>query len=526
MTKTTKEEPNPTAPSEPAPDDFDVYQSWVKEAIGDDISESSETLIVEDWNEFEAEGMADFAKAARGYNAAKEARTAADSELLNAARAALSLPDLEAGNRKSYRGLSAPAKKHRVELGKALDDREAANGDVSSYLAALDGALKSNPDGALVQHLRGHQQELQSTLEAAVSNAQEWREMWTACSADEWTRETFGTLRMLAEAIRDALESRPPSSNDSAQASPKGTSGHVNDDLESKASDASKGDAVSPAKSVQPGADRPQHVNTGSNDQAKSGGRDTQLQAGEQRPNIETSNGQVKSGDQNAPSQSEDDQTNIGLSNERSPSSNQDVHFQPEDQQPAADFERLPLPTTGNLGRWTLWLEQRQKESSPSFVSWCRRQLESAEDRSPEAVEILATAFAAFYYHVLRDHDWENEGNVPFLPFGSDQFKIGWPAERPLPNYRRLLRMTETGSEACKYYVDRHMYDGNDVREDANGYVKGIIEYIQQNGVQLDWDAIPDIAVLKTSTKYTAALEFEGLLNRVGHWNVSLSDSP
>lgn len=370
-TKSIGKENNPPGPSEPAPDDFNDYQSWVRKAIGDDIPSD---LIVDHWNTLEAEDQADFAKAVRGYSDAKVSRVAADSKLFIAANATLTLPDMTAGNRVS-RKLFTDAKRHHAALDEALNDRVAVNKDVLSNLEALDSALKTSSSGVLVQQLQGYHQELLSTLQAELSNDQEWRRMWEECSVKDWIRSTVETLMRLAHAIRDTPPSRLPASNEGSQASPNETRGHEDEDVESEASHADKDSAAPPTKSALAGANQSQQPDAIFPDEQQ------EQQEDNEQDRVTDREGQHRD-----------------------------------------DSEPPGLPAPGNRGQHATELVRVWKNESFKFKSWCRRQLLQDPNRTVEDTEALAGAFMVFWTAVAYDHDWENEEDVPRLPFSQHDF--------------------------------------------------------------------------------------------------------
>ena len=499
-----KAAPKKRAPKRPAAEhDFDAYRNWAREAVADETILSDQD-IAENWASLSNEYKADFVTATREFKDAEQARAAPNTRLIDALKAVLALSDPEGGNRVSTRVLAADAKRHHEALTEALKLREAATADISSHLDALDQVLQTRPTGRFERYLQDHQQELRKIYDTELRRDRDWLTLCRPFADAKGTSNEVKLFKDFAQDIKNSLElPHPPSGRDKSPQKRKRQSEH--DDAEPDARGATGPAAALRSKSARPGASHfgPPEAAAG----------DEQV---EDREQDEEDYEQID--------QAQPPQHNLGGLPPPTIGNNDvgGIHRQPQigGHDAAPRSEPLPIPETGNIGPHTEALRVQQDTLPPNFKSWCRHQLMNARDRSPEAVETLVTVFWIIYEKVLPDHDWENEDDVPQV--GAVAFQHRWPAERPWPNIRRLLRMTRGGPEACRVFVDRHFDDARTTREDADQHALTILRWIHYGGLHQDWDRRDDQFITKKEADQTKSILLEGL-NRDGHWQVSLS---
>lgn len=497
-----KAAPKKRAPKRPAAEhDFDAYRNWAREAFADETILSDQD-IAENWASLSDEYKADFVTATREFKDAEQARAAPNTRLIDALKAFLALSDPDGGNRVSTRVLAADAKRHHEALTEALKLREAATADISSHLDALDKVLQTRLAGRFEKYLQDHQQELRKIYDAELRRDRDWLTLCRPSADAKWTSNEVKLFKDFVQEIKDSLEPpHPPSDRDTSSQKRKRQSEHG--DAEPEDARANEAPAGRRSKSARGGASPPP------------------------QPDATVPDEQVEDREQDEEDDEQRDQSQPrghplgGLpALPVSAIGNNDAQPQMNGRDAAPELDPLPLPENGNIGPNTQALRFQQDELPPKFKSWCRRQLRNAQDRSPEAVETLVTAFYIIHNMVLADHDWENEDDVP--QFVAQEFQHRWPPGRPWPNIRRLLRMTRGGPEACRNFVDRHFDDARTMRADVDRHAVTILDWIHHQGLHQNWDLRNDLFVIKKQADQTKSIQLEAL-NRDGHWQVSLA---
>lgn len=454
----------------PAPhDDFDDYRLWAREAIPS-AERPSLSEIRKDWEGQPADHAADFAKSVRCFWDAKRDHAAAK---VNLRKVASVITDMK----------EARDHGHIMEtyLQDAKDNQKALNGAIVGYQAAISATitqldaldmLAARLEGELQWYFQEHQMELRIPLS-------EERELCDDCILtikdfdDELTEYTVKLLEDFAAVIFKNVP-EPKSSSIPARDDGRSSSKRKRQDeaggANSKATRLSKDANVEPVKSAQPGAEP-------SLRQEQHSGLDT----GDASPNQAPRNGSTE--------------------------------------QAVITHEDLPLPSTGVAGPATAWLIENPAQFTPSFISWCRRQILDRGYRTLNEVEPLAEAFLNFRKVTWDEHDWENEGDVPYLPFPPDGFQVLFPDGREWPNVRRLKAMTQGASEDLRHYVRRQLYTNGAIFTHANLFAGQVIELMQRRGPQHDWDMEDDLDVWKAPLAETSTIPLERL---PGRWNVSV----
>lgn len=516
---TKKAAPKKRAPKRPtAEHDFDAYRNWAREAFADETILSDQD-IAENWASLSNEYKADFVTATREFKDAEQARAAPNTRLIDALKVVLALSDPDGGNRASTRVLAASAKRHHEALTEALKLREAATADISSHLDALDEVLQTRPGGRFEQYLKDHQQHLRATYNAELNHDNDWLGSCAGFRNAKWTSDEVKSFKDLAQGIKNSLEPpHPPSDRDTSSQKRKRQSNQ--DDAGSEAARANEAPVARKSKSARGGASSPPQPDaTVSDDQE--GNRE---QGGQLQPPGQQLGGPPAFGGLPAAPIGGLPAALLGMtgnSGREGGIDGPDVQLQMTEENAAPELEPLPLPTIGNIGPNIHALRNEQARLPPKFVTWCRHQLINDRDRSPEAVEMLVEGFFTMFYQVLVDHDWENEGGVPFVPFIATDLQHNWPAGRHWPNVRRLHEMTENASDDCKEYVKRHLYNGKAVRADANHHAFNIILRIQKHGLHQDWDQVDDRFITRQELDHTKTKDLQGLNG--GYWQVSFS---
>jgi hypothetical protein len=189
-----------------------------------------------------------------------------------------------------------------------------------------------------------------------------------------------------------------------------------------------------------------------------------------------------------------------------------------------------PLPTTGEAaGPWTERLleelEGLSQSSHSSFLSWCCRQFTIANYHTLEECEPLANAVYQFFRRTLRDHDWENEPDIPPLPMTSQDlhyFTIGVGNGRMWGNFRRLFNVRLTAPLSFREYCRRNLGNGQVYFDNADEVARQILQSVKVKGLSHDWGTEVDIVENYPSYEITKDIPIRGL-NRNGYWNVSAS---
>lgn len=157
-----------------------------------------------------------------------------------------------------------------------------------------------------------------------------------------------------------------------------------------------------------------------------------------------------------------------------------------------------------------------------------------------EDLEPIATALTLLNQHTQRDHDWDNELNMPFVVLPHDRgrrmlskvedFQLFWQDRNgtPLawPNVRRLLDLAKREGNDCRQYFIRHIYVApTTMNPDANalaGQLIGVLQDRLRDRPGLDWSQENDIWDNATQDEVIKAMPLEHVQGG-GVWNVSIS---
>ena len=125
-----------------------------------------------------------------------------------------------------------------------------------------------------------------------------------------------------------------------------------------------------------------------------------------------------------------------------------------------------------------------------------------------------------FNDRTLTGHDWENEPDVPYLPFTTDDFDAGCRDQILWGNLRRLCAMREIAPTPFQEYYDRNVLQDGWYVENAGSVARKILQLALGKGLSHDWENERDIVINIPSVETTKVIRLEDL-NENGRWNVS-----
>jgi hypothetical protein len=529
MTKNTPPEQPSEAEEEQSsplvPDDFSDYQSWVRRA---DLKMSFSQMR-KDWGELPANHTASFLAAVRQFRAAKNTQAGEEGHLLEAAKELSLLEELD-NDRRALRAAARSVKEDLKRLVEALAKCKGAMNEVSSQLDALDDALSTRPKGdsrqrKFRQRLQDHHEKLRESADAEMAKCDAWIKNCQPLVDVEWSFNNYNTVIACAKEIHETIparESSPTPASDNERSSSKRKHTEEAEGSASKAVRSSAAASVPRNRSVRASAS--------DHDSPSVGNRPIKFEGAELKWRRTPSAAYPQPSRSARPGGSPDDP--IELSGDKSHEEGLPVAPAKEpvapsrgpiapSREPVAPREYLPLPANGVRGEYATTLIRHLPQCPLSFINWCRGQLLRSHSPTYEHVEPLMKALVLFHQQTLPDHDWENEPNVPFLPFSSDDFNRPWGAGRNWPNVRRLLKMVE-GNDVCRTYFMRHISHRGVTIDTANKDSADYIRLIQRRGgPEHDWEQEPDQSPIGApSLQETAAIPLEGL-RPVGRWSVS-----
>ena len=512
-------------------DNYDDYRQWVRRADKDD-PEVSLSTIHEEWKGLPDDSAAVFAGAVRAFQDEEGVRTAAESDLRKVLQR-LSEFQYSDEQRSDRRRLGKEAGSLHHDLVLELEVWQSTTEDVLSRLGAVENALVEMPQEGLHALLESYHKGLREQIQAAHENIGSWIEAIQQVAPDGvWTLENIQALQDSAKAIEVYLATADSSSNPPAGRSSSSSKRKRQDDIgepSPKAPRRTENHDVVGSGSAKGGAARSQQRFSGLHEMGQNA--EQANSAGPVNQNRKETTGSQRSTPDVAPGAS----TRMGQPPSDPPDATQPRHAAPNaptGQSPAI-LPPPPLPTVGTAGQWTQMIIRDMSDVSlqtslPTFMAWCRRQFIRANYRTLDDCEPLAAAVYAFLERVLRDHDWENESDMPPMPMSSRDayhFKLGAGDGNMWGNLRRLygiLRRPDTPLMFLQYCKRNWAPDGSFV-DNADSIAYAILQLVNDKGLSHDWENENDVAVNVVSTKTTTANFPLENLNLNGHWNVSVS---
>jgi len=500
----------PQSPADDILDGFDEYRQWVRRA-NNDAQEISFSQVHGDWQGLPEDHAAAFAVAVRAFQGAEPAQTAADFELRKILQ---QVSNFQYGDvKRRQRDTSRAAQTLYSALIHTLRSWRSATGAVLSRLYAVESALATMPQEGLHSLLETYQKGLREQIEAVDEKIEFWiDDLRVIPNGDLWTFENFERVQDAAKGIKSDLSiaglsslSPAESSSSSSKRKREGDAGEPSPRAPRviRSGNARSGAAPSHQRSSEPRAtSQNQGQVAGDNHVEQAGAAPGSRPLVQQAPRDGTSTSGGASKNQVHASQASSGSSNVSNT----------AH--------AAPPQPLPLPTIGVAGEWTELLRRNNAEADASslpFLSWCRRQLITANYRTLEECEPLVHAFYMVFEQTLGDHDWQNELDIPSLPFTPADFQNG----RMLPNVRRLLHMIRNapGLELNDYVIRNVSKDGHYFVL-ADFYARQLIGMVLEKGLAHDWETERDFVRSKPPLPNTTnKLPLESIN---GHWNVSL----
>jgi hypothetical protein len=366
----------------------------------------------------------------------------------------------------------------------ALAQCEDAMNEVLSQLDALGDALSTRPEGDSRQrkfrdHLQVHHEKLRESAEAEMAKRDAWIKRCQPLVDVKWTFNGFNTAIACAKEIHEIIPVRGPSStppSGNARSSSKRKHTEEGEGPAPKAVRSSAAASVPRYPSVRAGASEHQSPSVGN--------RPTEVEGVDLIAPRTPSAAHSQLSRSAQPGGSRDNAIEV-LSRSRSHGEERPVILAREPVDPRI---YLRLPAHGEPGKYASLLIRHPLKFPLSFINWCRGQLLRSRLPTFEAVESLTGAFILFRQQTLADHDWENEPDVPFLPFSVEDFQRPWGEGRNWPKARRLLKIVE-GNDVCHNYFMRHIpYEGviiTDANRDSANYIRLIQS---KGGPQYDWE--------------------------------------
>jgi hypothetical protein len=389
--------------------------------------------------------------------------------------------------------------------------------EVVSQLDALDDALSTRPERDKRQRecrerLQDHHKKLRQSTEAKIAKGDAWIKQCQPLVKLDWSFNNYDTVIACAKEINETISARGSSStpaSDNERSSSKRKHTEEPEGSAPKAARSSAAASVPRNPSVRAGASEHQPPSVG-NRPGEVEGADLITPRPPSAANPQPSRSALPGG-------SPDDAIEE-LSGSRS--HEEEVSNSPA-REPVDLRTYLHLPAHGAPGRHMSLLISSLPQFPLSFINWCGDQLLRSRLPNFEAVEPLTEAFILFFQNTLPDHDWENEPDVPFLPFSVEDFERPWAEGRNWPNVRRLLKIVE-GNDVCHTYFMRHIsYEGVIITA-ANRHSANYIRLVQRKGgPEYDWEQEDDqIRIRAPPLRETLAIPLQGL-PPAGRWSVS-----
>ena len=541
-TKLGKKKAADLADAQPGPsvhddiDDFDHYREWVRRADKNN-PEIPLSRIRGEWGRLPDDGATAFAEAVRDFRDAEDLQPLAEVELREELQRVSEFKHGEERHDQRKFGREA-RERHKALRGELKLCQETAEA-VLVQLNYVDAALVTMPREGLQLLLATYQEQLRKSINSAKRQFETWiQDLDRLSPGGVWTPEDTQKFQDHAKVIERGLSttglSSQPAVGSSSSSSKRKRQGDT-EEPNAKAPRISSNPDVAGSGSAQPGAIRSQRLSSGSRalqhnleqtsdeepaeqDIAATGLQSAQRNTGNQRStrggaSVVPTYTPLKSppGPPNA--------TQHGDAARNAPTG--DPHAAP---QPS------PFPTIGaSAGPWTdKLLEDLSQPSHSPFLSWCRRQFVIANYRTLEECEPLAQACIALYRRVLRDHDWDNESDMPPVPMNADDsyyFKVGAGNGRMWGNTRRLSNIRRNAPLSFHAYCNRNLATDLVLVNNADSIARQILQRVQQTGLSHDWENEEDLVInLPPSFETTKNLPVEGL-NLNGRWNVSVSIS-
>ncbi|GAB7322032.1 hypothetical protein MBLNU13_g03081t2 [Cladosporium sp. NU13] len=520
------------SPESPDHDDFDEYQQWIRRADKDD-PEVSLRMIREQWDGLPDDRAAAFAAAVRDFQVDEGVKTFAETELRQVLQ---QVSNFELGDqRHDRRKLSGAAANLHKALVKTLGVWQLATRDLLSRLDALDTELTTMPREGLQSLLETYQRRLRDSIVSAQALIGPWIQVFGQFATDQlWTPENIQKLQDSARGLesdlitaRSSLQSLPEIGSSPSKRKRNG--------------DAERSRSKVPRRSRDPDVThRSRDPNVMHSGSAKSGAARSQRRAS--RPAATEDHGQPNGEEfaelavtvpdllppqgfqRSTPDRASIDATWTPL---RSPSdpqnATQHVARNATTGRPYATPQLPPLPTVGEAGPWMQMIfGDLSQPSHSTFLSWCRRQLITANYHTLQECEPLAEAMYQLFRRTLHDHDWENESDMPPLPMTPEvlyKFNAGVGNGRMWGNLRRLFDIRRNAPLSFREYCNRNWAKDQFYVDNADSIARQILELVKEKGLSHDWDTENDVAENVPSTETTTANFPLVDLHQNGHWN-------
>ena len=495
--------------------DFDDYQQWLQRA-GEGIHEITLSEARKYWELLPEERATAFAGAVSEFQVDESVQAVAENDLRELLQE-VSKMELD-HERHAWRRISRDAERLYKEVVKALGIWGIATEKVLLQLGAVDTALTTMPKEELQSLLETYQHRLKGSIESAHGRIGSWIQIFDGLAPDQvWTLESIQRFQDSARNMENDILTAWPSLRSSAVSSSSPSKRKRNDDAEgssSKVPRRSRDLNVTHSGSAKSGAARSQHHPSRpatTQDQGQASGEEFVEQ------NVAAPKLQPPQGPQRPrPDGASIDATYTPL---QSPSDHPNAMPHPH-----------PLPTIGEVAgpsteKLLEELDGLPQSSHSSFLSWCCRQFTIANYHTLEGCEPLANAVYQFFRRTLRDHDWENESDIPPLPMTSQDlhyFTIGVGDGRMWGNFRRLFNVRLTAPLSFREYCRRNLGNGQVYVDNADVVARQILQSVKVKGLSHDWGTEVDIVENYPSYEITKDIPIRGL-NRNGYWNVSAS---
>lgn len=518
-TKTGKKEaaglatvqPEPSAHDEPS--DFDHYQEWVLGA-NENNPEIPLPMIQGEWGRLSNDGAAAFVNAVRAFQDAERSQIAVDAELHEVLQKVSAFQYSDESRR--ARETSRLAESLYTDLVQILRSRQPTTHKVLSRLAAVEKALATMPKEGFHSLLEAYHRKLREQIDAADERTEFWIEdLREIPHGVLWTPENFSKVQDVATGIKGELPTAGVSSRLPAGSSSSSSKRKRQGDTEDSISKVPRG--FSNADVAQSGSAR----GGAAPSQQRSSKRATS-RAQEQAVGAQPSFQEVPQDRESELDTPSADPTHTPPSPSGALNNTQPEHAARDapTEEPHVPTQTFPLPTTGTAGRATAFLRDYPQAFPPQIVPWCRRQLVQGDFRNLEDCEELAEALFLFNDRTLTGHDWENEPDVPYLPFTTDDFDAGCRDQILWGNLRRLCAMREIAPSPFQEYYDRNVLQDGWYVENAGSIARKILQLVLGKGLSHDWENERDIVINIPSVETTKVIRLEDL-NENGRWNVS-----